>query len=50
MRHFLTLADFSKDEILEILSIAKKLKSEVKAGKYSNILVNKTLGMIFEKN
>ena len=50
MRHFLTLADFSKDEILEILSIAKKLKSEVKAGKYSNILANKTLGMIFEKN
>ncbi|MDY5556740.1 ornithine carbamoyltransferase [Helicobacter sp.] len=50
MRHFLTLADFSKDEILEILNIAKKLKSEVKAGKYSNILANQTLGMIFEKN
>ncbi|MDD6055459.1 MAG: ornithine carbamoyltransferase [Helicobacter sp.] len=50
MRHFLTLADFSKDEILEILNIAKKLKNEVKSGIYSPILQNKTLGMIFEKN
>ncbi|WP_297810223.1 ornithine carbamoyltransferase [uncultured Helicobacter sp.] len=50
MRHFLTLADFSKEEILEILSLAKILKNEVKSGIYSNPLAHKTLGMIFEKN
>lgn len=50
MRHFLTLADFSKEEILEILSLAKTLKNEVKSGIYSNPLAHKTLGMIFEKN
>ncbi|WP_299546740.1 ornithine carbamoyltransferase [uncultured Helicobacter sp.] len=50
MRHFLTLADFSKDEILEILKIAKTLKGEVKSKKYSTALANQTLGMIFEKN
>ncbi|WP_300706315.1 MULTISPECIES: ornithine carbamoyltransferase [Helicobacter] len=50
MRHFLTLADFSKEEILEILILAKTLKNEVKSGIYSNPLAHKTLGMIFEKN
>ena len=50
MRHFLTLADFSKEEILEILTLAKTLKNEVKSGIYSNPLAHKTLGMIFEKN
>lgn len=46
MRHFLTLADFSKEEILEILILAKTLKNEVKSGIYSNPLAHKTLGMI----
>lgn len=50
MRHFLTLADFSKSEILEILNLAKTLKSEVKSKQYSTTLANQTLGMIFEKN
>ncbi len=50
MRHFLTLADFSKEEILEILNIATTLKNEVKMKKYSPLLKNQTLGMIFEKN
>lgn len=50
MRHFLSLADFSKEEILEILELAKTLKNELKSGIYSNPLAHKTLGMIFEKN
>lgn len=50
MRHFLTLADFSKEEILGILDLAKDLKNEVKNGIYSNPLAHKTLGMIFEKS
>ena len=28
MRHFLSLMDFSKDEILEILNLAKKIKDD----------------------
>ncbi len=50
MRHFLSLADFSKEEILEILALAKTLKNELKSGIHSNPLAHKTLGMIFEKN
>ena len=50
MRHFLTLADFSKEEILEILQIAATLKKDLKAGKTSTLLEKKNLGMIFEKN
>lgn len=50
MRHFLTLADFSKEEILEILTLAKSLKKEIKSGIHSQPLAHKTLGMIFEKS
>ncbi|MDE5592300.1 MAG: ornithine carbamoyltransferase, partial [Helicobacter sp.] len=50
MRHFLTLADFSKKEILEILEIAKRLKEEMKNGYFSLPLEKKVLGMIFEKS
>lgn len=50
MRHFLTLADFSKEEILEILTLAKNLKNDLKTNKKCNLLEGKVLGMIFEKN
>ena len=30
MRHFLSLLDFSKDEILEILQLSKQIKDETK--------------------
>lgn len=50
MRHFLTLADFSKDEILEILSLAHEIKAEVKRGEFRKSFENRTLAMIFEKN
>ena len=45
MRHFLTLKDFTKEEILEIVALAFKIKKKNK--KY---LKNQTLGMIFEKS
>lgn len=50
MRHFLTLNDFSKAEILEILSLADKIKKETKNKKYELYLKNQTLAMIFEKS
>ena len=50
MRHFLSLLDFSKDEILDILALAKKIKTDAKAGKYEDYMPKKILGMIFEKS
>ncbi len=42
--------DFSKKEILEIFETAKRVKGEVKSGKFVPYLAGKTLGMIFEKS
>ena len=50
MRHFLTLKDFSKEEILEIIDIGLKIKKDLKAGIYNKELEMKTLAMIFEKS
>ncbi|MBN2815736.1 MAG: ornithine carbamoyltransferase [Campylobacterales bacterium] len=50
MRHFLTLKDFTKEEILEIVDIALEIKKDLKAGVYKKELENKTLAMIFEKS
>ncbi len=50
MRHFLTLANYSKEEILEILELAKKIKDETKQRNFKNYMPNQTLGMIFEKS
>ena len=50
MRHFLTLKDFSKEEILEIIDLAIKIKKQTKKGKLKPYLKNQTLGMIFEKS
>ncbi len=50
MRHFLSLRDFTKEEILEIVKIGLKIKDNLKAGIYNKELENKTLAMIFEKS
>ena len=50
MRHFLTLKDFTKEEILEIVEIGLKIKKDLKAGTYNKELENQTLAMIFEKS
>ena len=49
-KDFLTLADYSKDELIQLFELSAKLKREVKNGKWSKVLKNKTLAMIFEKN
>lgn len=50
MRHFLTLKDFTKEEILEILDTGLEIKKNLKNGVYKKELENKTLAMIFEKS
>ena len=50
MRHFLTLKDYTKDEILEIVELGLAIKKDLKAGIYNSELKNKTLAMIFEKS
>ena len=50
MRHFLTLKDFTKDEILEIIDIALEIKKDLKSKIYKQELKNQTLAMIFEKS
>jgi len=50
MRHFLTLADYTKDEILEILELAAKIKNETKNKNFKEYMPKQTLGMIFEKS
>lgn len=50
MKHFLTLKDFTKNEILEMIYLAQKIKVETKKKRYIPYLKNKTLGMIFEKS
>ena len=50
MRHFLTLADFTKVELLEMITLAQKIKAQTKARKFVPYMGNQTLGMIFEKS
>jgi len=50
VRHFLTLKDFTKEEILEIIDLGLEIKKDLKAGIYKEQLKNKTLAMIFEKS
>ena len=50
MRQFLTLKDFTKAEILEIVDIGLQIKKDLKAGVYNKELENQTLAMIFEKS
>ncbi len=50
MKHFLTLKDYSKKEILEIIDIAIQIKKETKSKIFKKYMPMQTLGMIFEKS
>lgn len=50
MKHLLKLLDLTKEEIIELLDLADKLKYESKNGIEHPILKGKTLGMIFQKS
>ncbi|MBP6880697.1 ornithine carbamoyltransferase [Candidatus Saccharibacteria bacterium] len=51
MQHYLTVNDLSKKQILEILELAQKLKTELKSEGENKLkpLLGKTVGMLFEK-
>ena len=50
MKHFLTLKDYTKEQILEILDLAVQIKQETKQKIFKKYMSNQTLGMIFEKS
>jgi len=50
VRHFLSLKDFTKEEILEIINLGIKIKKETKNRIFQPYLKNMNLAMIFEKS
>ena len=50
IRHFLTLMDFSSDELHQLIQRAIELKAQWKAGEIYEPLKNMTLAMIFDKS
>jgi len=49
MKHLITIADLSTEEVWQILNLAKELKEEWRKGGNKPILKGKTLGMVFQK-
>ncbi|MDX9829895.1 MAG: ornithine carbamoyltransferase [Anaerolineae bacterium] len=49
MKHFLSVADYSSEEIWKLLRLARDLKAEWQAGGNEPLLKGKVLGMIFQK-
>ena len=47
INHFVDISDLKKRELKSIISFAKRIKNN--PNKYNNLLQNKSLGMIFEK-
>jgi ornithine carbamoyltransferase len=50
MRHFLSLKDFTKAELLEMITLAQKIKAQTKTKRFVPYMEHQTLGMIFEKS
>ncbi len=49
-RHFLTLADYSPEEILYLIDLAAELKAAKKEGREEQKLIGKEIALIFEKD
>ena len=47
INHFIDISDFNISELKSIISFAKKIKDN--PNQYNKLLLNKSLGMIFEK-
>jgi ornithine carbamoyltransferase len=48
-RDLLRLADLSREELVAVLTLAKRLKAKLRAGRPHPLLAGRTLAMIFEK-
>ncbi len=49
MKHFLTLADLTPEQMRHVLDLAVRIKSEWKSGVNTPYLKDKVLGMVFQK-
>jgi ornithine carbamoyltransferase len=49
VKHFLSLADLSSDQLADLIDLAVKLKQEWQSGGNPPVLKGKTLGMVFTK-
>lgn len=49
LKHFITLADFTPDELENLLALATRLKTEWKQGGNKPVLKGKSLAMLFQK-
>ena len=49
-KHFLKLSDFTPDELLYLLDLSAELKAAKKEGREEQMLVGKTIALIFEKD
>jgi ornithine carbamoyltransferase len=48
-RHFLRIADWTRDELEQVLELAADLKRRLKAGEEHRLLPGRQLGMVFDK-
>lgn len=50
LRHFIDTANFSKQELLDIIDLSLTIKKCISAGYYPPLMKDKTLGMIFQQS
>ncbi len=48
VKHLISISDLTKEELLDFLKLAKKLKDERRRGIFNDYLKNRSLAMIFE--